>query len=815
MGEAPAKVSVMTDGARTAAWARACVLGSAVILMLPGASGHSVTAVEFSHLPAGLAAWQRHALAIYRVCGPVSKLLYALPAHLAGVRVDHPASLDADVLYCQEWNVGKLFQAQNSARYHEIFRWSRLLPILVTVVGGCLICEWSTRLFGIWPGVASLCLWCGMPPVLAHGSLVTSDVLSAVLLVWAARAFWSFLLQLTAPSALLAGLPLGLAAATKFTLLILYPCWGLLVIGRALQRPSGGSGDPSAGRGSLGRLVGGSLVMFAISLVVIDGVYMFKDVGFRLSQWNHQQSALFRGLGRLAEGRATAGLWEVPLPIPLEFVRGLDFQLADSQRLQAGYLLGESRTGGWWYWYWVATLFKVPLPALALMALALVRTRGSWGASASLLWATLCVLLPAAEAALMISATTGTGTNAAFRYLIPSLALLCVWSGQVFTARPRLIRWGAVGLLGWLAVNAVLALPDHLGWQNEVGRLCSRHRPALLGDSLDWGQDLARLGAWVARHSAEGMTRVCVFGLGGGEPYGLVAPAALPASQHWEGATYVAVSANVLFGYEVAQGIAIGGHYARMTPEQRDFLLSREPCDRVGRTIRIYKLGEAEGPSRPAAAPASLSGESAHAPLTAFKQYGWLIDSVLFEDFKLSSHDAHDARQDVYLAMAAGWNGRRQTDERATEAWIRTIVRRIAGDLRRRSNLRPQTGFEQELFESFSAHGGKDATLDGVIDTELQARMALAVGDLPEPIRQAVMLRFESDMTIPEIAEALGCSPRTVTLRLERALRTLRRVLDANGSSHAPKEGGRRRRRMRRRSARRPRRGVHSEGRSR
>lgn len=204
---------------------RCAVLASSVALMLPGVWGHSVTVVEFAHLPAGLAAWQRHSLGIYRVCGPLSKFLYALPAHVAGVRVDYPDSLDSDVRTRREWELGQLFQSQNPERYHNIYRWSRLLPILVTVLGGCVVCEWTTRLFGTWPGIVSLCVWCWMPPILAHGSLVTSDVLSAVLVVLAARSFWAFLVGPSLVTANLAGVTLGLAATTKFTTLVLYPCW--------------------------------------------------------------------------------------------------------------------------------------------------------------------------------------------------------------------------------------------------------------------------------------------------------------------------------------------------------------------------------------------------------------------------------------------------------------------------------------------------------------------------------------------------------------------------------------------------------------
>jgi hypothetical protein len=156
---------------RVIALARATALASVALLMLPGAWGHSVTIVEYAHLPAGLSVWQRHALGNDRVCGPLSKLLYALPAYLAGVRVDYPAAYDVATLGRREWDVGLLFEKQQRDFFLAIFRWSRMLPILVTILGGCLVCEWGTRLLGAWPGTASLCVWCWMPLILGHGSL--------------------------------------------------------------------------------------------------------------------------------------------------------------------------------------------------------------------------------------------------------------------------------------------------------------------------------------------------------------------------------------------------------------------------------------------------------------------------------------------------------------------------------------------------------------------------------------------------------------------------------------------------------------------
>ena len=577
------------DG-RRAALARLAVLASAALMMLPGVQGNSVTVVELAHLPAGLAAWQHGTFGVYRVCGPASKLLYALPAHLAGVRVARPPDDERGLLTRHEWMLGVRFQEQSLKDYWRIYQFARLLPVLVTVLGGCLICEWSTRLFGAWPGVVSLCLWCWMPPALAHGSLVTSDMLSAVTVLFAARCFWAFLLRPTAAAAALAGVALGLAVATKFTLLVLYPCWALLLAGRAVQLYGLTSPGTFGRRGPHLRLFALGLVGAAASVVVIDGLYFFQGVGFRLSEWSLGRSWLFEAVRRAGDRRVTAWLLEVPLPIPLEFLRGLDFQLWDTDRAQPAYLFGQTRAGGWWYWYAVAFLLKVPLPAVALFGLALARARGRLRGNAPTLWGALCALVPAAQVALAISATTGTGTNAAFRYLLPSLALLCVWGGQAWVAPSRRDLALAAGLLAWLAQGAASGVPDQIGWCNELGRLASRSSPALLGDSLDWGQDVHRLSDWVARHADSGSTLVCAYGLGSTEPYGLRPPSGLPLSGPRDRAAYVAVSADALFGYETEQCIKVSGSPVPLTPAQRAVLRAHVPWARVGRTLWVFRL---------------------------------------------------------------------------------------------------------------------------------------------------------------------------------------------------------------------------------
>ncbi len=583
------------------------ILLSALLLMLPGAWGHSATVVEYAELPAGLAAWQRHTLGVYRVCGPLSKLLYALPAHLGGVRVAYPTRFDdADGPGRIEWEVGRRFQEMYRPGYLNIYRWLRLIPMMVTLLGGVLIGAWSARLFGRGAGLVSLCLWTWMAPVLANGSLLTSDGLSAVLTIAAARTFWALLMRPNPANAALAGLLLGLAVATKFTLLVLYPCWVILLMARAFE----GNARSSV------RWMAWGLLMVMVSVLSIDAAYLFQGLGFRLADWDRGVSSLFQDVSGLADRPAMAWLLRLPLPLPIELWRGLDVQLADTERLQSAYLLGQTKMGGWWYWYLAAFLIKVPLPALLLILIGSIYYKTTRTDGQGVGWAALCVLFPALEIALAIAGTTGTGTNAAFRYLLPSLALLCVWSGRVWKLGGRRTRAIVLGLLAWLAVDAVAGVPDHLGWRNELGwlaeRTVTRGRPALIGDSLDWGQDLARLGDWVRRQAAadEGKTLVFAYGLGAGEPYGLEPATAgtMGSRSEWGGYRFVAVSADVLYGYEAENCVSIGGVDGAIDAGSIALLLGSPSAARVGRTIRVYRLADLDQSTDAGQAPRSPGG---------------------------------------------------------------------------------------------------------------------------------------------------------------------------------------------------------------
>lgn len=112
--------------------------------------------------------------------------------------------------------------------------------------------------------------------------------------------------------------------------------------------------------------------------------------------------------------------------------------------------------------------------------------------------------------------------------------------------------------------------------------------------------------------------------------------------------------------------------------------------------------------------------------------------------------------------------------EREFRAWVFTIAhRRLVDDLRRRRR-RPVDSASAESVEHAAGPGGTVSD-----DAELRmadAAVRAAIGELPADQRSVMLLRIIGDLTIEEIARALGKRPGAVKALQRRALLRLQRA---------------------------------------
>lgn len=482
------------------------------VLCAHGLRWDTPTVDEFAHLPSGYYTLTTGRFDLFPLNPPFVKILSALPLLAVRPSLDPDARIDNTGWY--PWIYGTGFMERNRPIYDRIFLLGRLPVVAFGMLLGWLVFRWSRELYGDEAGLVSLFLAVFFPSLIAHAHLATVDVGLAFFLVLALYFFHRFVRNPTRIGPLVCGVALGLAQLSKFTALLLYPVFFLL----ALIAPE-----------RLRRL-GSVLLIFLVSLIVIDAGYLFQDVGQPLGSFQFESHLLKTAAAVLPSG--------LPMPLPASYLEGLDaLQLINDVGEYPEYLMGRwSREGSPGY-YLIVILFKTPLPLLAALLLAPFARAGK-AREESFLW------LPAL---ILLAFFSTSKVHYGIRYILPIFPLLFVYAGRLvpwIRTRGRVMRSAAVMLLLIYPLSALLATPDTISYFNL---LAGGHGDRILLDSnIDWGQGLKRVRAFMDR---EQIDRIDLAYFGHVDPalYGIAWDFPRP-----DRPGLVAVSANFLHGYPYA-----------------------------------------------------------------------------------------------------------------------------------------------------------------------------------------------------------------------------------------------------------------------
>ena len=150
---------------------------------------------------------------------------------------------------------------------------------------------------------------------------------------------------------------------------------------------------------------------------------------------------------------------------------------------------------------------------------------------------------------------------------------------------------------------------------------------------------------------------------------------------------------------------------------------------------------------------------------------------VLYGTAYLMTGDAAVAEDQVQEAFISAWKGIRGFQiGRPVKPWlVRILVNRVLS-YRRHSSL-PAVPLNEERLHNTAAGVGEPAE-----EVERRDQVRRALDRLSEEHRRVVMLRYFTELSVPEISRVLRCREGTVKSRLHRALEQMRYAMGEAGA---------------------------------
>lgn len=278
----------------------------------------------------------------------------------------------------------------------------------------------------------------------------------------------------------------------------------------------------------------------------------------------------------------------IPVPLPRNFVLGIDVQKKDLETPgKPSYLRGEFREGGWWYYYLYALLVKMPIGTmlLAVLAVLLSVNTSTHNRSSNLSW--LVLLVPPVFVFTLVSSQTGLNHHS--RYVLPVLPFAFIAISQLaeitWKSQPVAFLVIATSLLASVS-SSLWIYPHSLSYFNEFAGGPANGPVHLINSNVDWGQDALFLKKWLDDHPDARPLYLAYWGHF--DPKYAKVEYELPNMDDPKPGWY-AISVNFLQGLPWH---APDGHGGRTNLKMQTFRRFQRipPFDKAGNSIYLYRL---------------------------------------------------------------------------------------------------------------------------------------------------------------------------------------------------------------------------------
>ena len=512
------------------------------IVSLLNAWNDTATFDEKAHIPAGYSYVKLHDMRLNPEHPPLLKDLAGLPLlFLRNVKFDTTKSFWAPELNeTGQWNAGNdlLWNEGNNA--DKIVFWSRFPIVILSLLLGLFIFKWVRELAGIPAGLFALAIYAFNPNILGHNHFVTTDLGIAAFMVFSFYYFLRFIKDPIWKNTLLGGLFLGLVLLAKFSSVLLFPIYGLVLVTYPFLKPKRNPEESTwhfKGR-KFFEYLGKGAAAGVVAILVVYVVYVFNTysmpkeklgelINFYFPAADTSANAVYLSTANKIFSTLNKSDFGKPLA---EYLMGVGMVFKRVAGGNGAYFMGQVSGKAFPLYFPVVYLLKEPISSLLLLFSAIIialftqmkalftsfkldekgRRLRDYLRKNVTIWSMLLFVI------LYWYVSVTGNLNIGFRHLFPAIPFTMIlvtlsifgFLKKIRTRESRLIWEVCLGaVLVFLLANTVSAYPYYLSYFNPVAGGPKNGYNFVTDSNADWGQDMRRLKDWIEKYNDCSVTK--------------------------------------------------------------------------------------------------------------------------------------------------------------------------------------------------------------------------------------------------------------------------------------------------------------------
>lgn len=526
------------------------ILAAFFTVSLIVSSQESTTMDEQAHIPAAYTYMKYRDMRLNPEHPPLLKDLSGIPLLFLNVKFPTDDSSWISGVNAQ-WDLGMKFIHSNNA--DAISFWSRFPILLIAVLLGIFIFKWGKEISGTLAGLFALVLYAADPNILGHNHYVTTDIGIAAFIFISFYYFIRFLRNPSWKNLILAGITLGLAQLAKFSGVLVFPIYTVLILIFAfVKRKPGYLTEKTNWQFrflNIWEYFWKYVLMIVICFAAIWVLYFFNTYQMPPEKLVDNTQKVFgdEGMGVIAKA-IVLKINSIPAIRPLaEYFLGLFMVFVRVASGNTYYFFGQVSNHASPLYFPAVFLLKETIPFLLLMLFSLgyslnqfiktiakskqdkikflgkeFRTYLEGGVT---FYSMLAFIF-------LYSYLSVTGNlNIGFRHLFPILPFAYILiTKKIFDLIKNSSHEHTKKILGtitvvfviWIIAEPIINYPSYVSYFNEFVGGPKNGYKYVTDSNVDWGQDLKRLRDWVEEYNQNNpqspIDKIRVDYFGGSDP---------------------------------------------------------------------------------------------------------------------------------------------------------------------------------------------------------------------------------------------------------------------------------------------------------